>query len=92
MITDNDLQVFCAAVKGLRDQHQCRGEIIFERGRKNARIVVDEGHTRSAWGFVDLATGNILKADGWKAPARGVRGNIANGVNGCGPFGPAYFR
>lgn len=91
MITNDDLQKFCDAVKALRAQHGFHTEIVFERGKKNARIIVDEGFTRSAWGFVVLETGDILKAAGWKAPAAHVRGNIRNGTQGCGPSGPAYL-
>jgi hypothetical protein len=30
-------------------------------------------------GFIDLTNGDILKADGWKAPAKHARGNIRVG-------------
>lgn len=33
---------------------------------------------RSAYCFIDLSNGDILKAAGWKAPAKGARGNIFN--------------
>lgn len=42
--------------------------------------------TRSSFGqtsvhcFVDQLTGNIYKAAGWNAPAKGVRGNINNPI------------
>lgn len=60
-------------------------EIVFtlEKGRKYHRIVQDTrdketgemfGH-RSVAGFLDN-DGNILKAAGWKGPAKGIRGNI----------------
>ena len=48
-----------------------------EYGKKNARIVVDSGQ-RSVYCFVELLTGDILKAAGWKAPAAGKRGSIWN--------------
>ena len=48
-----------------------------EIGPKNVRIVKIESHGgKSVVCFVDKATGNILKAAGWKAPAKGARGNI----------------
>lgn len=58
------------------------------------------GHTyrvlsRSAHAFIDRDTGNILKPDGWKKPARGVRGNIFkpdNGANALTPHGTVYHR
>lgn len=49
-----------------------------EYGQKNAKI------TRTSYGqisvhcFVEIATGNIYMAASWKAPAKGVRGNIAD--------------
>ncbi len=93
MTTDAQLQDFCNKVWALREDHKAGiAKVVFERGKKNARIIIDDGVQRSAWGFIELATGNILKAAGWKAPARHSRGNIANGVAGCGPSGPAYLR
>ncbi|MGF6996784.1 hypothetical protein [Paraburkholderia sp. GAS32] len=59
--------------------------VTLEAGKNNIRIVRSEvssktgetmSHTRSAYGFIDAATGNILKSDGWKRPAKGVRGSI----------------
>jgi hypothetical protein len=66
-----------------------------ERGPKNVRVVRVDGGGRSVHCFVDIATGNVLKAAGWKAPARHARGNIfdaANGLKSMGPFGAAYLR
>jgi hypothetical protein len=48
--------------------------IELEAGSKNIRVVHQGGGSRSVYCFV--ATGNILKAAGWKAPAKGARGNI----------------
>lgn len=57
-------------------------------GVKYARIVATQRyHTgtgfgldgqRSVYCFIDLSNGDILKAAGWKAPAKGARGNIFN--------------
>lgn len=52
----------------------------------------------SAHCFVEMATGNILKAAGWSKPAKGIRGNIRNGEaanwwNGAlTVYGAAYAR
>jgi hypothetical protein len=50
-------------------------------GAKFVRIVMDtnpgQRYGRSVHAFVDLATGDLYKAAGWKAPAKGARGNIA---------------
>lgn len=50
-------------------------------GKKYARLVtVRNGQRSSAMGFVNLENGDILKADGWKAPAKHARGNIRVGT------------
>jgi hypothetical protein len=61
-------------------------------GRKFARIVRTGVGERSAYGFIDLANGDLLKADGWKQPAKGKRGNIRDGLLGCTPYGLVYHR
>ena len=66
------------------------------RGQKYVRIVSKtpglEGG--SAWCFIDKATGDILKSDSWKRPAKGARGNIyaENPIAGCTPYGAARYR
>jgi len=45
-------------------------------GRKYTRIVATYGGQRSVYCFID-AEGNIYKAAGWKAPAKGIRANLA---------------
>ena len=63
-------------------------------GRKYKRIVtVVDGCHQSVWGFIEVETGDIYKAAGWKGPAKHVRGNIATGVYGrhYNHFGPRYL-
>ena len=67
-------------------------QIEVQPGKKYSRIVVRTWGSGSAFCFIDNATGDILKSDGWKRPAKGVRGNIANGADDVGPYGPAYLR
>ncbi len=57
--------------------------IDLEYGSKNVRIVKREQREgeerpnhRSAFGFVEISSGNILKANGWKSPHPTPRGNI----------------
>lgn len=45
--------------------------------RKYWRIVqIGRGAGRSVHAFVDPTTGDVLKAAGWKSPAKGVRYNL----------------
>jgi hypothetical protein len=65
-------------------------------GRKYIRIVREDvkGSGRSVHCFVDAANGDILKADGWKRPAKHARGNIFadNPLAGMGDYGAQYLR
>jgi len=69
-----------------------------EYGTRNVKIIRNESHNngRSVFCFIDKATGDILKAAGWKAPEpkRIPRGNIyaVNPIEGCGPHGIKYLR
>lgn len=62
-------------------------------GPKFTRIVMStpsyNGHPgqRSVHAFVENATGDLLKAAGWKAPAKGRRGNLVTGFgDACSRF------
>ena len=98
--SDAALEAFCAAVDAVREHWFAlqgytfdRGGVTFQRGKKNARIVLtEEGQGRSVHCFVDLATGNILKSASWQTPAKGARGNIINGAAQVGPHGAQYRR
>ncbi len=46
-------------------------------GGKYSRIVmVENGSARSVHAFLDVRTGDVYKAAGWKAPAKHVRFNL----------------
>lgn len=62
-------------------------------GKRFARIVRKDSGI-SAYGFIDLSNGDLLKAASWKAPAMHARGNIFNQdiLSGCGPYGMAYLK
>ena len=66
------------------------------KGRRYIKVVeVSESGGSSVFCFVDLKTGNVLKAASWSSPAKGARGNIFddhNGLGRMGPYGPAYNR
>ena len=79
------LAAYVAVVQGVVDAHfkACYPNLtaprftIDPKGRKFVRIVrSDDSGSRSVHSFVERATGNVLKAAGWKAPAKHSRGNI----------------
>jgi len=102
MVTQDDLGAFQARLQAkLTEWHVlCQHvgsppEVSIEPGTKYARIVVTSpGPQRSAYGFIDLTTGDLLKADGWKKPAKHARGNIygENPLAGCDQYGMQYLR
>ena len=60
-------------------------------GRRYVRLVKGG----SAYGFIDLTNGDLLKTASWNKPAKGARGNVFNsdyGMSGCTKFGMIYFR
>ena len=63
------------------------------KGKKYLRIVQYNGSQHSVYCFVDKATGDILKADGWKRPAKHARGNIFvdAGKSAITPWGVHYI-
>lgn len=66
-------------------------------GARYVRVVSRDratGLNRSAWCFVDRQTGDVLKCDGWKRPAKGARGSIYADAqpSGVTPYGGAYAR
>lgn len=81
-----NIETFRAAVEAVNAEHYAElnakipgyfSGVSVELGKKFARFVINGNSTRSVLFFVEIETGNILKAAGWKAPAKGVRGNIA---------------
>ena len=64
----------------------------YSDGEKYIRVTrVDAGSkTGSAHAFIDKATGDVLKPDGYKRPAKGARGNIHTGDFGVNEHGANY--
>lgn len=65
--------------------------------RKYIRVVmclkIDPHQQRSVFCFIEKATGNVLKAGTWKAPAKHARGNIYEiGKEGVGEYGAHYLK
>jgi|GEM_PF-2509816 len=100
MVTDDDLQAWIGKLHDMREIHRINHAprtrptpITFDRGRKYARIVVNHPNQRIAFCFIDLGTGDILKCDGWRGPAKGIRGNIfaPDPLKGVGLYGANYL-
>jgi len=67
------------------------------KGIKYAKIVRgrEGGPVDSVHCFVNKGNGDVLKAAGWKAPAKHARGNIFDddhGASAMTPYGAAYLR
>ena len=65
-----------------------------EFGSKNVKVVVNGQNQRSVFCFVRREDGAVLKAAGWKAPAKHVRGSIYvnNGRDAVTAYGANYLR
>jgi hypothetical protein len=85
--------------------NQPRKVLVLEFGKRYVRVVSQEAFTkadcskeifgRSAWAFIDLTNGDVLKCAGWKSPAKVARGNIfddKNGLRMITAYGPKYLR
>lgn len=74
-----------------------RHEYVNETGEKtngcvHCFVATQDGHTKALGSFKQ---GDVFKAAGYKAPAKGARGNIFdenNGLGRMGEYGPAYNR
>lgn len=95
------IETFRAALEKMLVQHHAERFAILappsveiSTGKRFARIIKKDGSSVSAYGFIDLVNGDLLKAASWKAPAMHARGNIFNQdmLSGCGPYGMAYLK
>jgi len=64
--------------------------VTVRRGRKYTRLFQGS----SVYCFIVMETGEILKPESWKKPAKHARGSIHNKepLKCCGPYGVAYIR
>lgn len=106
VVTTKDLDAFLARAQSVVDKHMATlfpnlpsEKLSYSVGKKYARFVrsiagVPNGGG-SAYCFIDMNTGDVLKPDGWKRPAKHARGNLFDANNGMlhiGPYGPAYLK
>jgi len=69
--------------------------LTYIKGRRYIKIIATPklGSGQSVWAFIDMTNGDVLKPASWKAPAKGMRGNIYDDKNGLGritAYGPEY--
>lgn len=66
-------------------------KLVVLEGRRYLKIAVTESRDdapRYVSAFIDKQNGNVLKPDGWKAPAKHPRGNLFAADGGLGAIGP----
>ncbi len=90
---------FLASVQSMSDAYMSknfptltRPTYTIDDGNRYIRVVCNDSGRR-VYCFVDKKSGDVLKAAGWKAPAKGARGNIFDESNGCSritPYGMQY--
>ena len=89
------LQKFLDGANKIMDEHNNSSDynknnpehIELDRGSKYIRLIRAGAGQRSALGFIDKTNGAVLKAAGWKTPAKNfARGNIYDDKNGTGRF------
>jgi hypothetical protein len=97
--TDADIAAFVAALNAKWSQYHHYE--VHPGGDKYVRIVTTRGQL-SCWGYVERATGYILKSAGWHGgPAKNKHGKVTprgtihtstHGVEYCEWTGPRYLR
>jgi hypothetical protein len=96
-VTPFDLEAFRCLLVDFLERHRAEhfprldpDPVTVKRGRKYSRIFKGS----SIYCFVVMATGEILKPESWRKPAKHVRGSIHNKepLKCCGPYGVAYLR
>jgi len=65
-------------------------------GKKYAKLISKNQFSAggSAWCFIDITNGDILKTASWNAPAKHARGNVLNDnrMKSVSPFGAVYLK
>ena len=92
---DAKLETFLDGVQKLCDAADIDATLHVMPGPKYLRIVKEWGGQQSVYCFIERATGDVLKAESWRKPAKHARGNIfdeSNGLARCKWTGPEYLR
>lgn len=84
LIVDENIKKY-PACGGPGRRSEAKRIITVERGRRYARLVTvsaENPDSRSVYGFVDMLTGDVFRAESWKKPnKRGAVGNILEPMN-----------
>lgn len=65
----------------------------YDIGKKYIKIIKTAGTSKTVYCFVEIATGNILKAASWKVPTKSIRGNIENLDDiSFDPYGSCFYK
>ena len=93
--TPTQIQAFAALAEEELRKAGYKESTAVNTGKKYAKIVstVEGNGGTGVHSFIDMSTGDILKAASWQAPAKGIRGNITNpdgGRSALYPTGHPY--
>ena len=103
MIIEQAIEAFrqCAH-RAVNSQNTADCTISLQPGKRYIRVVKTRHGQNSAYAFIEPATGDVFKCDGWKAPAKHARCNVLrpDGFtpegeafwHAAGPFSMAYLR
>jgi hypothetical protein len=87
--TTEALAAFVATCQSVIDTHFAKNfptltapRLTVELGRRYAKLIKNEGMSRSVHCFVDLTNGDVLKSETWKKPAKHARGSIFSAQHG----------
>jgi hypothetical protein len=94
MATATEIQAYADVVQTLQDEDRySKSTVSVQYGKKYARIVLENGSSKSVHSFVEIATGNILKSASWQTPAKGKRGSVHDlAAGGFNQYGANYLR
>ena len=97
MMFEEALAKFLAYANSFRSEYVTIAADESDRGRKYLRIVsaTKSGSSKSVYCFIERATGNVLKAESWKKPAKHTRGTIFTedtSKYGVTPYGAHYLK
>lgn len=95
---------FLQRVQAMVDKHYAKEysnldapKFYFTKGSRYWKIVREtpgQSHSKSVYLFLDTSNGDVLKAAGWRAPAKHARGNIFKpdfGMGGVTVYGAKYL-